>query len=223
MNSELRKALETITSSINELKESNKQLWMTVETMKVSIKALEESEEDIDPDILKSINDLQPDNSPEDVEAPKNSSPPPNDPMYDKAVMVIRGSRSGVKHKDLQSILGCSLYQIIKIRERMVADGLAFNPTGGKIYPIVNGQPRGWVDRSKLAQPETLKKARDAIMKIKFPVADKSSTDITNMIREGGTSVTNSVVRLVLDEMVSEGLVVRKSHPNYKGRFVYSF
>ncbi len=143
MNSELKKALETITSSITELRDSNRKLWMTVETMRVRLDALEDSGEDIDPDVLESINALQYEDA--TLSQAQGHKTPSNgtDPLYNKAIMVVRGSADGVLQKDLQSILGCSSYRLAKIREKMVADGIAFNPPSGKIYSVVDGRPVG--------------------------------------------------------------------------------
>ncbi len=60
-------------------------------------------------------------------------------------------------------------------------------------------------------------------MSINVPIKDKTATDITNLIRKSGTSVSNTVVREALDDMVKEGLVVTKPHPKFSGRLTYSF
>jgi len=221
MNSELRTALETITNSINELKESNKKLWMTVETLKVRIGMLEDAGESVDQDVLDSIASLQAAKPDKPSKAPTNGAS--NDPLYDKAVMIVSDSSSGVTSKTLMTLLGCSGHALKGVRARMEKEGIAFHPLGGKIYPIVNGEPRGYRDQTKSMQPSTLKNAMDAVMKIDVPVVDKTATDITTMLRERGTPVSQSALTMVLDKMCSDGLVSSKPNPRFKGRHLYSF
>ena len=210
-------------ASITGLKDSDKKQWTAVEALQVSVRALEDDGEDVDQDVLDSIASLQPEEGTEGVapKTPENSTA--SDTIYDKAVMVVQGSKDGLKQKDLRSILDCSEYRLGGIRERMVEEGIAFNPNGGKIYPMVDGHPRGYIDHAKTARPKTRKKASDAIMAIDVPVVDKTVSDITQMIRNNGVPTTNAVVKGVLDEMVSDGLVASKPHPKYKGRVIYSF